>query len=39
MESGFLYVKNRISCVGKNKELRLKIVDIFADNVIYYTVD
>ena len=39
MESGFLYAENRISCDGKNKLLILKVVDIFADNVIYYTVD
>lgn len=29
---------NGISRVGKNKYIDLKMVDIFADNVIYYTI-
>ena len=30
---------NKISCDGKNNMIITKKVDIFADNVIHYTVD
>lgn len=30
---------NKVACDGKNKSLIQKSVDVFADNVIYYTVN
>lgn len=41
MESGLLMYlrKKTTSCVGKNKIINAKMIDIFADDVIYYIVD
>ena len=39
MESGFLYEETRVFYVGKNKTENAKVVDIFADDMIYYTID
>ena len=39
MESGFLYEETRVSYDGKNKTENAKVVGIFADDVIYYTID
>lgn len=39
MESGFLYEEIRVFYIGKNKTENAKVVDIFADDMIYYTID
>ena len=41
MESCFYTfgIKKSTSRIGKNNEKKIKDIDIFADNVIYYTID